>query len=131
MTFSHQDVTQGLEVESPETTHLQLKTTIFTWVLSPVNEQETAEAPSCSISPLAEEEVIWCPSPLPEVEQSDRYMLVVTSSVGRLNLGPDGENAKGSPGGGNVFRNLQMLAVFPPPHRAISYGGSTMKELNE
>ena len=132
VTISHQDVTQGLEVESPETTHPQLKTTIFSQVLSmPVNEQDTAEDPSCSISPLAEEEVIWCTSPLPEVEQSNRYMLVVTSSVGQLNLGPDGNNARGSPCSGNVFQNLQMLAVFPPPCGAISYWGVTMKELNE
>ena len=58
-------------------------------------------------------------------------MLVVTSSVGQLNLGPDGDNARGSLGGGNVFQNPQMLAVFPPPCGVISYGGATMKELNE
>ena len=132
VTISHWDIMQGLEVESPETTHPQLKTTIFSWVLStPVDEQETAEVPSHSISPLAEEEVIWCTSMLPKVEQSDRYMLVVTSSVGWLSLGPDGNNTRGSPGGGNVFWNLQMSAVFPPPCGAISYGGATMKELNE
>ena len=123
---------QGLEVESPETTHPQSKTTIFSRVLStPVNEQETAEAPSHSISPLAEEEVIWCTSLLPEVEQSDRYMLVVISSVGQLNLGPDGNNTRGSPGGGSVFQNPQMSAVFPLPCRVISSGSATVKELNE
>ena len=58
-------------------------------------------------------------------------MLVVTSSVGQLNLGPDGDNARQPQGGGNVFQNPQMSAVFPPPCRAISYGGATMKELNE
>ena len=58
-------------------------------------------------------------------------MLVVTSSVGQLNLGPDGNNARALPGSGNVLQNLQMSAVFPPPCRAISYGGATMKELNE
>ena len=132
VTISHPDIMQGLEVESPETTHPQLKTTIFSQVLStPVNEQETAEAPSHSISPLAEEEVIWCTSALPEVKHSARYMLVVTSSVGQLNLEPDGDNARGSLGGRNVFWNLQMLAVFPPPCGAISYGGATVKELNE
>ena len=61
----------------------------------PVDEQETAEAPSHPISALAEEEVIWCTSPLPEVEWSNRYMLVVTSSVGQLNLWPDGNNTRG------------------------------------
>ena len=58
-------------------------------------------------------------------------MLVVTSSVGQLNLGLDGNNARGPPGSGNVFQNTQMSAVFPLPCRAISYGGATMKELNE
>ena len=53
MTFSHQDVTQGLEVENPEPTHPQSGMTIFSQVLStPVNGQETAEAPFCPTSPL-------------------------------------------------------------------------------
>ena len=56
MTFIHQDVTQGLEVESPEPTHLQLGMTIFSWILStPVDRQETTEAPSCPMSPFSEE----------------------------------------------------------------------------
>ena len=63
VTFSHWDFTQGLEVGGPETTHLQLKTIIFSQVLStPVDGQETVEAPSCPIPPLAKEEVIWCTS---------------------------------------------------------------------
>ena len=58
-------------------------------------------------------------------------MLVVTSSVARLNLGPDGDNARGSLGSGNVFQSPQMLAVFPLPCGAISYGAATMRKLNE
>ena len=89
--ISHQDIMQDLEVESPGTTHPQLKMTIFSWVLStPVNEQETTEAPLSLYFPLAEE-VIWCTSLLPKVKWSNRYMLVVTSLVAQLNLGPDGE----------------------------------------
>ena len=132
VTISYQDIMQGLEVESPETIHPQSKMTIFSWVLStPVDEQETAEAPSHSIPPLLRKRSYGAPPHSPEVEQSDRYMLVVTSLVGQLNLGPDGNNARGSPGSGNVLRNPQMLAVFPPPCRVISYGGATVKELNE
>ena len=53
VTISHQDIMQGLEVESPKTSHPQSKMTIFSQVLStPVKEQETVEAPSCSFSPL-------------------------------------------------------------------------------
>ena len=104
VTISHQDIMQGLKVESPMATQPQPKMTIFSWVLStPAINQESVGAPSHSISPLAEEEVIWCTSPLPKVRRSDRYMLVVTSSVGPLNLGPDGDNARGPLGSENVF----------------------------
>ena len=132
ITISHQDVMQGLKVESPMATQPQPKMTIFSWVLSTLAvNQETVEAPSHSISPLAEEEVLWCTFPLPEVRRSDRYMLVVTCSVGQLNLGTYGDNAMGPLGGENVFQNPQMSAVFPQPSRVINYGGATMKELNE
>ena len=58
-------------------------------------------------------------------------MLVVTSSVGQLNLGPDGDNARRSPSGENVFQNPRMSAVFPPPYGVICYGGATLTELDE
>ena len=104
---------ENLKVERPETSYLQPKMTIYTWVLAtPVDEQKTVETPSHSISPLAEDDAIWCTCLPPEVKQSYRYMLVVTSSVGRLNLGTDGDNARRSLSGGNVFQNPQMLAVF-------------------
>ena len=62
VTFSHWDVTQGLEVGSPEASHPQLKMTIFSQVLpTPVNGQETAEAPSCPISPLLRRRLYGAP----------------------------------------------------------------------
>ena len=130
--INYQDVTQGLEVEKPETSHPQLKMTIFSRVLAtPVDKQKAVETPPHPVSPLAEDEAIWCTSPPPEIEQSDRYMLVVTSSVGQLNLRPGGDNARRSPGGENVFRNPKMLALFPPPCGVIHYGGATLTELDE
>ena len=70
-------------MEKPETSHPQLKMTIFSWVLATsVDEQKTVETPSDPVFPLAEDEATWCTSPPPEIEQSDRYVLVVTSSVG-------------------------------------------------
>ena len=123
---------QNLEVDSSGTSCPQSRTTIFSRVLAtPVNGQETVEDPLHSISPFAEGEAIWCTSRPLEVKWSNRYMLVVTSSVGWLNLGPDGDNAGGSPDSGNVFQNPQMSAVFPQPCEVISYGGFTIKELNE
>ena len=53
VTFGHWDITQGLEVESPEPTHPQSGMTIFSWVLlTSFNGQETAKAPSHPMSPL-------------------------------------------------------------------------------
>ena len=106
---------------------LTTKTTIFSWVLAtPVDELKNVEIPSHSVSPLAEDEAIWCTFPPPEFEQSNRYMLVVTSSVGWLNLGPEGDHARRSLSGGNVFQNPQMSAVFPPPQEVIHYRGATL-----
>ena len=83
MAISYQDVTQNLEVERPETSHPQPKMTIFSWVLATlVNEQKTVETPLILFPPLLKMRTIWCTSLPPEVKWSDRYMVVVTSSVG-------------------------------------------------
>ena len=58
-------------------------------------------------------------------------MLVFYLLNGPTDPRADGNNARGPWGGGNVFQNLQMSVVFPPPCRAISYGGATVRELNE
>ena len=71
MTLGHQDITQGLEVESTEPTHPQSGTTIFSWVLStPFNGQETAKAPSHPMSPFwGGSDMVHLPTPLDWVEQ--------------------------------------------------------------
>ena len=91
-------------MEKPGTSHPQLKMTIFSWVLAtPVDEQKAIDSPPHPASPLAEDEAIWCTSPPLGIEQSERYMLVITSSVDRMNLGPGGDNARISSCGENVF----------------------------
>ena len=131
MNITYQDVMGGLEVERPETSHPQPRTTIFSQILAtPVDKQQAIEAPPHPASPLTEDEAIWCTSPPPEIKQSKRYMLVITSSVDRMNLGPGGDNTRRSSCGENVFQNPQMLAVFPPPHGAAHYGGATLTELD-
>ena len=100
------DIMQDLEVEKPETSCPQLNTTIFSQVLAPLaDKQRAVEGPPHPVSPQAEDDVIWCTSLPPEIEQSDRYMLVVTSLVSRFNPGPGGDNARRSPGGENMFLN--------------------------
>ena len=95
---------QDLEVESPETSHPQSKTTIFSQVLAtPVDEQETVETPSHSTSPLLKMRSCGVPPHPLRLSRVTGTCWLFTSSVGRLNLGPDGDNARGTPGGGNVF----------------------------
>ena len=50
--ISYQDIMQDLEVEKPETSCPQLKTTIFSWVLAPLaDEQRAVEGPPHPVSP--------------------------------------------------------------------------------
>ena len=73
---------QGLEIEKPEASHLQPGATIFSRVLSTlVDEPKVMEAPPHLVSPPSGDEAIWCTSPPLGLEQSDRYLLVITSSV--------------------------------------------------
>ena len=58
-------------------------------------------------------------------------MLVVTSSVGQLNLGPGGDHARRSLSGENVFQNPPMLALLPPPCGVICYRDATLTEFDE
>ena len=51
--ISYQDITRNLEVERPETSHSQQKTTIFSWVLATlVDKPKTLEAPLVLSPPL-------------------------------------------------------------------------------
>ena len=51
--INYQEIMQGLEVEKPETSHPQPKTTIFSWVLAtPVDEQKTVKTPLVLSLPL-------------------------------------------------------------------------------
>ena len=126
------DVTQGLEIEKPEASHPQPKATILSRVLAtPVDEPKYMEAPPYLVSSLSEDEAIWCTSPPLEPEHSNRYFLVITSSVNWLDLGPGGNNVRESQSGRNIFKNPQMLAVFPPPWGVICYEGATLTKLDE
>ena len=83
---------QGLEIEKPEASCPQLGVTIFSRVLSTL----VTEAPPHPVSPLSGDEAIWCTSPPSGLEQSERYMLVVTSLVNQLDLGPGGNSVRES-----------------------------------
>ena len=119
---------QGLEIEKCEASHLGM--TIFSQVLAnPIDEPRVAENPPHQESP-PKDEAILCASPPQGLEQHERYVLVVTSSVGQLDLGAGGDSIGESQGGRSLFWNPWMLAIFPPPRVASCYGGTTLTKLD-
>ena len=71
-----------------------------------------------------------CTTPPSGTEKENWYLLVITASVGQLNLGPGGDGPKESRAE-NTFWNLQMAATFPGSTKAISYEGATVKGLDK
>ena len=121
---------QGLEIEEHETSHQGM--TIFSRVLAPpVDEPRRVEDFPHPNSPPPEDKTIWCASPPQGLKQHEGYMLVVTSSMGRLDLAAGGNHPRISQGGRDLFWNPQMLAMFPPPREVSHYGGTTLTKLNE
>ena len=85
-------------------------------------------------STIADEDAAGCTIPPSGTEGENQYLLVITASVGQLNLGPGSNNpdrsTTNSPSG-NTFQNPWMAAIFSGSTRAVSYGGATVKELKE
>ena len=108
--ITYRDVMQGLEMEKCEGS--RLGTTIFSRVLAnPIDEPKVVEDSPCWESP-PKDKAIWCASPPQGLEQHERYVLVVTLSVGWLDLGAGGNNIIDSQGGRSLFQNPRMSAVF-------------------
>ena len=92
------------------------------------------EATTHTTSPIAEEDVTRCTIPSSGTERENWYLLVISASVGQLNLGPSGDNPRRSAADvhdENTFQNPQMAATFPGSTRAVSYRSTTVEELNE
>ena len=108
---------------------------LFSCMLSPmVDGQDFMETTTHTASPIAEEDMTRCTTPPSGTERENWYQLVITASVGQLNFGPSGNNHKRStadPHDENTFWNPWMAATYSGSTRVISYGGTTMKELNE
>ena len=135
VTFNHWDVVQGFGVIHLGSTNWWPQTTLFSCMLSPpVEGQDFMETTTHTASPVAEEDMTRCTTPPSGTERENWYLLVITASVGKLNLGPSGNNHERStadPHDENMFQTPQMAATFSGSTRAISYGGATVKELNE
>ena len=68
------------------------------------------------------------------MEGENWYLLVVTASIQQLSLESAGNGLEGSLTalhGGDTFQNPEMAAVLLGSTRAVSYGGATVKELEE
>ena len=128
--ITYWDVMQGLEIEKSEASHPGV--TIFSQVLaSLVNEPKVMEDLPHLDSPPPKDEAIWYASPSQGLEQSDRYLIAVTSLVNWLDLGVGGDNIRESQGGRSIFQNPQMSTVFPPPWEVMHYEGATLTELDQ
>ena len=131
VTFNHWDVVYGLGAIHLGSTSWWPQTTLFSHVLSsPVERQDFMETTNHTISSAAEEDTTRCTTLPSRAEKDNRYLLVITASVGQLNLGPRGDGPERSRAE-YTFQNLQMAAAFPGPTRTISYEDTTVKELDE
>ena len=99
-----------------------------------VEGQDFMEATSHTTSPIAEEDLTRCTTPPSETERESWYLLVITTSVGQLNLVPSSDNCKRptvEPCDDNIFWNPWMAATFSGCTMVIGFGGTTVKELNK
>ena len=88
---------------------------------SPNEEQEFRRATTYTASPIAKRDMAMI---------ENHCLLFLTASVAWLNLGPGGNTARRPTTEGNAFWNLQMVATFTIPARAVCYRDASIKELN-
>ena len=136
VTFTNWDILQGLTAVHLGATNQWPQATLFAQVLlPPVNELDFTEATIHPTSPIiANVDTARCTTPPSGKERENGYLLVITASVEQLSLGPGGNNPERSTTNlpwGNAFQNPWMAAIFSGKTRAVSYGGTTMKELKE
>ena len=126
ITFTHWDIIQGLGTD--EESHA----TIFSRVLSSSSEdQEVGRAATHATQLAAKRDMTEHTTPLARVKMENPCLLFVMASVAQLNLGLAVDTAGRTTAVGNAFWNPQMVATFSIPARAVCYGDSAIRELNE
>ena len=93
--------------------------------------QEAGRATTHTVGTAAERDTTECTASPARTEMENPYLLFVMASVVRLNLGPGVNTTGRSTAVENAFLNLQMVATFSIPSRAVCYGDTTIKELDE
>ena len=84
------DVMEDLKMEEPKGGHQPSPTTIFSQVLGPLADRQEAEESSA----WPRDRVIECAPPSLMSEWKDSYMLVITSSMSQLTIGPGSNNIR-------------------------------------
>ena len=134
VTFTNWDILQGIGAVHLGATSQWPQATVFSQVLlTLVDKLDFTEATTHTAPPaVADVDMARCTTPLFGMERENCYLLVITTSIGKLSLGPSGNNPKRSPNDsprGNTFWNPQMAAVFSGSTRAVGHRGATVKEL--
>ena len=138
ITFTSWDVFWDLGAVYQGATNQWPQATLFSQVLSLLGnksgELDTGFTEAITqTAPLAAADVDMarCTTPPFGMERENCYLLVMTTSIEQLNLGPSGDNPKRSPNDSsreNTFLNPWMAAVFSGSTRAVSHGCAIMKE---
>ena len=93
------------------------------------------EATTQTTSPAATDmDTVRCVNLPFGMESENQYLPAITTSIEQLTLGPGGNNLEKSstaPSRGNTFQNPWMAAVLSGSTQAVSYGGATVKELED
>ena len=98
---------------------------------SPSDNQEAGRATTHTTDTAAKRDMADCTASLARTKMENPCLLFVTASVVQLNLGPGVDTAGRSTTVENASQNLQMVATFSIPSRAVCYGDATIKELDE
>ena len=131
VTLNYLDIIQDLGVTNEESPSHDPQATNFSRVLSSPREEQELRRTATHIASLAAERDMaeYTASPV-RTERENPCLLLMTASVAWLNLGPGSNTTRRSTAEGNAFQNLQMVATFLIPPRAICYGDATMKDLD-
>ena len=130
VTFTNWDVLWGLGAVHLGATNQWPQISLFSQVLLPPGNEPSGLDTSFTDATTQTAPLVVANG----IERENWYLLVITTSVEQLSLGPNGDNPEKSPTDsprGNTFQNPQMAAVLSGSTRAVSYGGATMKELKE
>ena len=131
VTFDHWDIVQGLGMTHIESPNQEPHATIFShMLLSPNKEQESRRTTSYATSPITERNMAKSATSPARTGRENPCLLFITASVAWINWGLGGNTTGRSTSVGDAFQNLQMVATFAVPCRAVCYGDATIKEMD-